>query len=67
MYFRENHQQIGDIMVKFVPYLRMYHEYVMQAEAARALVTKYRETLPAFGKLLQSIEVSIVPIVNGQL
>ena len=48
-------------MVKFVPFLKLYTEYVMSFESASNLLLTWRQKNNAFNKLMTDAEVHVRP------
>ena len=55
----EDHQRIGDIMVKNAPFLKMYTEYVKNFDTAMNTINNLYAKNSKFAAIMDEIHVSI--------
>ena len=60
----EDHQRIGDIMVKNAPFLKMYTEYVKNFDTAMNTINNLYAKNSKFAAIMDEIHVSIDMVKN---
>ena len=60
----EDHQRIGDIMVKNAPFLKMYTEYVKNFDNAMNTINNLYAKNSKFAAIMDEIHVSIDMVKN---
>ena len=60
----EDHQRIGDIMVKNAPFLKMYTEYVKNFDTAMNTINNLYTKNSKFAAIMDEIHVSIDMVKN---